>query len=66
MAWGEGFSFPPGVHVRDTIELVGMGYDLTGLIRSRQNLLLLDRFNEERLAGRNPDDPVVAFYDTTW
>jgi hypothetical protein len=59
VAWGEGFCFPPEVHVRDTIELVGMGYDLTGLIRRRQALLLPDRLNEARLIGRDPDDPDV-------
>jgi hypothetical protein len=57
VAWGEGFTFPPEVHIRDTAELVGMGYHLTGLIRKRQALLLPDRLNKDRLAERDRCDP---------
>ena len=64
VAWGEGFRFPPEVHIRDTAELEAMDYDLTGLIRRRQALLLPNRLKKENLMGRDSENPdVILLHD---
>ena len=55
--WGNGFMFPPEVHIRDSKELADMEYDLPGLIHRRQTDLLPNRLNTERLQGRDSDHP---------
>jgi hypothetical protein len=62
--WGDGFTFPPEVHVRDSAELAAMDYDLPALIRKRQEAMLPNRLNTERLRGRDPTDAdVILLHD---
>jgi hypothetical protein len=55
--WGEGFAFPPDAHTRDATELIALGYDLTALVRKRQQELQPDRLNPNRVAERDPAHP---------
>ena len=55
--WGDNFRFPVEAHLRDSLELAAMGYDLTELARSRQLALLTSRLNHSRIADRDPHDP---------
>jgi len=62
--WGDGFAFPPEVHIRDSKELAAMDYDLPTLIRKRQQTLLPNRLNSERLQGRDPtNSDIILLHD---